>query len=191
MTSKVKLLALALAVLATPVRANDLCAELWFVRNLAFDRAGYCFSSPLGQAKFDNGDCTTKNAVLSRENAKLVEFIRDQEKFMNCAVNNQSTRLSVPFESDWRRMRDLAGPNDGAFGCLGWNGPDVPLRWAHNAGAGIAATGRAGMTIIWDYESFGPAGWDFLSLYDGNGNFLGMGWSNIPINEALCSDLAG
>jgi len=51
-------LALLLAALAAPAAALEICDELWFTRNLIYDRAGYCFSSPLGRAVFDNSDCT-------------------------------------------------------------------------------------------------------------------------------------
>ena len=48
-----------LSLCVTPAFALDHCEEWWFTRNLVFDRAGYCFSSPLGQAVFDNSDCFT------------------------------------------------------------------------------------------------------------------------------------
>ena len=43
-------LAIPAALAAFPALAFDPCEDLWFSRNQLYDRAGYCFSTPLGLA---------------------------------------------------------------------------------------------------------------------------------------------
>ena len=45
-------LLLVLLLIPAPVRALEICDDLWFTRNLLFSRAGYCFGSVLGQTVF-------------------------------------------------------------------------------------------------------------------------------------------
>lgn len=43
---------------------------------------------------------------------------------------------------------------------------------------------------MWDYEHFGPNGWQVVSLYDGSDR-VGIGWVQGGIDEAQCGQLAG
>lgn len=185
-------LSLTFGLLASsPSVADAFCAEAWFVRNLAFDRAGYCFGSPLGQALFDNDDCSTKSPKLSAEDQKIVTAIRETEDMVGCKIDTTARFMAVPHETLWRGMVDLAAPADWASGCLGWQGADFPLYAAHAPGARVTAVARAGMVIEWEYDTFAPTGWEFITLYTRDFEFLGMGWSNTRIDTALCEQMAG
>lgn len=191
MTRPISALVAALMLGAVPAQAQDICAEAWFVRNLAFDRAGYCFGSNLGQAMFDNSDCTTKSPRLGSESRQLVAAIKSTEEMLGCRIDTSARNLSVPHEAEWRRMEDLAAPADWASGCLGWQGADFPLHAGHRPGAPVTAMARAGMVIEWEYDTFGPPGWEFVTLYTRDFAFLGMGWSNTYIDPDRCEQLAG
>lgn len=67
------------AVLTPLPAVADACDEMWFIRNLHFDRAGYCFGSTLGQNIFDNAGCTGKDVQLSSEAQKSIAFIKEME----------------------------------------------------------------------------------------------------------------
>ena len=63
------------------------CEQLWIARNSIFNDNGYCFSTRLGKSIFDNSDCYTKKANLSRRERKRVAEIRRIERNLGCHVN--------------------------------------------------------------------------------------------------------
>ena len=67
------------------------CEQLWVARNSIFNDNGYCFSTRLGKALFDNSDCYTKRAKLSRSERQRVARLKRRERNLGCHVN---TRLS-------------------------------------------------------------------------------------------------
>ena len=117
------------AGLAGSAAAQDpLCEQWWYARNLIFDRAGYCFASPLGQALFDNADCTTSDPQLPPEEAQLVEDIRFMEGEFDCAVDSSSTSLAffdAALMEGW--TPDVPIPAEYGSGCFGYHGPPIPL----------------------------------------------------------------
>lgn len=183
-------LAATLALAASPAAAFDICDEMWFIRNLQFDRAGYCFGSALGQAVFDNSDCTGKDVALSAEARRNVDDIKNQEGWMGCSVDTSTRSLDLPHAGMLRALSDLPVPIDAASGCMGWQGDEVPLHAGHDARSPVVAVARAGQDILWEYDWNGPEGWEFISVHY-EGRLIGMGWSESPIDTGFCSQLAG
>lgn len=90
------------------------CDDLWFSRNQIMDRAGYCFSSRLGQSIFDNSDCTGTSVEVEvevePEDQLLLEAIREQEAYFECRVNTRRTRLEIEDVAFRLRLDDLPAP---------------------------------------------------------------------------------
>ena len=63
------------------------CYELWYSRNLLFDSKGYCFTTPLAQAAFDNSDCTTSSPEFTKKELAFIKKIQAEEKSRGCKVN--------------------------------------------------------------------------------------------------------
>jgi hypothetical protein len=79
--------ALALPVYSAPSLAAS-CYDLWYERNQIYDDNGYCFKTQLGRDTFDNSDCHTDNAQLSRAEQRRVDRIKAEERRKRCKVNN-------------------------------------------------------------------------------------------------------
>ena len=79
---------LFLLSIAPPLAAQDAapCDELWFARNLIFDRAGYCFGSRLGRAVFDNTDCSTTAPKFDARAAENVAALHAAETEYGCTI---------------------------------------------------------------------------------------------------------
>ena len=69
------------------------CESIWIERNRILDRSGYCFSSALGKAVFNNANCTTRNPRLSSEDRYWVEEIKKGERRYGCNVD--TSRMSI------------------------------------------------------------------------------------------------
>jgi YARHG domain len=79
--------ALALTTAIAPAFAAS-CYDLWYERNAIYDDNGFCFKTDLGQNTFDNSDCYTSNAQLSRAETRRVAQIKARERAKGCKVNN-------------------------------------------------------------------------------------------------------
>ncbi|MBV7380371.1 DUF4453 domain-containing protein [Maritimibacter dapengensis] len=180
-----------LLILSGPACADTACDEMWFVRNLAFDRAGYCFGSRLGAAVFDNSDCIGTQITLAPDVREATAMIRESEAYLGCDVNTEATGLALSRMPLLRQLSDLPIPTeyDGSA-CLGWTGPDIPLRSGHAVDALVVGSAQAGLDIVWEYEWLENPGWEFISVYR-DGEVLAMGWSNTPVDIDLCTHLAG
>ncbi len=183
---------LALLILAaTPLRADPLCDDWWFTRNLVYNQNGYCFSTPLGQALFDNSDCIGTEVTLSATDQEIVAEARRMEEQFNCAVDTGATTLDIPNLPLWLRLEQSVVHEEFASGCLGWQGEDIPLYAGPREGAEQIATIRFGDDIVGEYKDIGaPPGWGFVTLYRGQDQ-IGLGWSNARLNHDLCSRTAG
>ncbi|WP_163846848.1 DUF4453 domain-containing protein [Pseudooceanicola aestuarii] len=184
------LAALAVSMLAGPLRAGGICEDFWYTRNAVMDRAGYCFGSALGQAVFDNGDCRTKQPALSPGDTAMVQHIQAEERRFSCKINTRAIQLDL-HDLSWRRaLSDLpvADPIEG--GCLGWQGGPVVLRAGHDASSPALATIQPG-----DHVGFGhiPVGeWTYVTLHPpGWGPVRGAGWMPIHHGELPCANYAG
>ena len=179
-------------MLAGQSMAGDVCSDLWFSRNLVFDQVGYCFSSSLGQAVFDNADCTTRSPVLDPEAQAFVAWVKKIENLEECRVDTARDWLDIPLVEMRRQLRDRVAMSPFQSACIGWRGATVALRSGHSEGDDVIGYVRFGDTIQWEYESpITPSGWAFLTAKRRDGTTLAIGWSNAYIDPQYCDSLAG
>ncbi|MFD0979916.1 DUF4453 domain-containing protein [Tropicimonas aquimaris] len=168
------------------------CNQLWFMRNLIMDRAGYCFGTALGQALYDNGDCLGKEVALAAPQSRQVAAIQGLERQIGCKVNTGSTYLELPLMEHYRRLSDMPLPDNGASACLNWIGPTVPLMSGYARGARQLASIERGDRIGFGYIPEGS--WVAVVLSKGAaGGSEVLGWFDSgPLNlETACSGWAG
>lgn len=181
-----------LVCLASPALGFEACDDLWFSRNQVFDRAGYCFSSPLGQAVFDNTGCTP-GAVPDAEGQALIDFVRAREAQLGCNVDTTRSTLDID-QLDLRLSLEppLVALSEYASGCLGWKGEPLALLAGPRDGAEMIGIAQPGDDITWEYEWMGEApGWSFVTIYrDGTQAGLGWVWTE-AVDQMLCTGLAG
>lgn len=187
---------LSLALLALPGAANAadiFCEYPWFVRNLIFDRAGYCFSSPLGQALFGNSDCTDTEVTLSPRDAAAVAHIQDLEGWELCEIDTSAQRLEHQDAfQHLRQMTVLPIPVEHESGCIGYQGPDLPLLPA----PGPLSSPVLGMLTQNADLHFGhlpEGGWEFVGVYPEGwtGGPAAYGWVDFGGQQPICSQYAG
>lgn len=188
------LIALTLLGLATPALANEpYCEQPWFIRNLIFDRAGFCFSSPLGQATFDNSDCTGTDVVLSQRDREAVALIREMEDLLDCSMDTSGQTLStLPELNQLRRFTLLPIPADAASGCIGYLGPQLPLLEAPGALNGpVLGTLTLESSILFDFLP--ENGWEFVTVYPSGweGPPGPSGWVEMGQQGPQCRQVAG
>lgn len=80
----------------TPALAQS-CFDLWVARNAIYDNNGYCFKSRLGRTYFDNSDCYTNNARLSKAEHRRVARIKAQEKRRGCRIRTNVSYYNSPY----------------------------------------------------------------------------------------------
>jgi hypothetical protein len=189
-------LPLLLALLSTPLAADVWeygeaeCNELWFMRNLIMDRAGYCFGTPLGQALFDNGDCRGKEVTPSAAESRQVQKIQTLEREIGCEVDTGSSRLDLPNMAALRRLKDMPLPDNGEAACIGWMGEVLPLYDGYGAGAAEIGQIRPGDTISYSY--IGEGDWTVVTVSAGGfGGPVVQGWIDIGAMKGACAQEAG
>lgn len=174
---------------AAPVLAESVCDEMWFTRNLIFDRAGYCFGSNLGQALFDNSDCTTKSPTLTAVDIDKVARIRANEASLQCQINTSRSRLDLEGVVDLRRLRDLPVRDVLGSGCIGWRGAPVTLRAGHGVRNPEIGQIVRGDSIGFLHDAEG--GWNFVTVFWGPGDGQ-FGWTAERIlTEENCAQISG
>lgn len=189
-------LACLFLALAAPVHADEVyCEDWWFARNLIHDRAGYCFSSALGQALFDNSDCTTTAPALSPSLAEQVARIRALEAEFACDIDTTRTRLAFPEAVEpYRLMEDIPIKDQGDSGCIGYRGPEVTLHSGASAGAAVIGTVTPGMSI--GFGHFQQDGFDYVTAIpmEGDAALLDRaftGWGRFGPQPLPCDGYAG
>jgi len=75
--------------------ARASCESLWVERNQILNVAGQCFETTLGQAVFDNGDCTPGAPALPEVAVNRISRIERAEQGRLCAVNTAQSRITV------------------------------------------------------------------------------------------------
>ncbi|NNE79216.1 MAG: DUF4453 domain-containing protein [Silicimonas sp.] len=175
-------------ILSGPAFASDACHDLWFTRNLIFDRVGFCFASPLGQAVFDNGDCSTRTPVLSAEQTATITRIKEREAWFECAVDTADTELLLDMPALRMSLQTLPVLDTYESACIGWRGPVLPLFSGVAEGARQIAEVRPGDMLLFEYEYRDP--FSFVSVLRDN-QVVGIGWGLVPNGEDICSDWAG
>ncbi|GKY88839.1 YARHG domain-containing protein [Sinisalibacter aestuarii] len=176
--------------LASPALGYDECDDLWFARNLVFDRAGYCFASPLGRAVFDNTGCTGTGVALSPDAARLVAYVRAREAALGCAVDTTRTapdldRLDLLFAQEV-----VTAPGEDASGCLGWTGAPLDVLAGPRTDAPVLARVAPGDDIATGTVYFPDhPGWAHISVFRAD-RFHAMGWVR-DVDWSLCAGSAG
>jgi hypothetical protein len=188
---------LLLIMLAGPV-ASDVwdygesdCKELWFMRNLIMDRAGYCFGTTLGKAVYDNADCVGKDVSLTRPQSDQVARIQKLEREIGCKVNTGSRTLEVKTMASLRRLRDMPLPDNGGSACT-YTGARLPLHDGYSAGSAVIAQVDAGDRLYFGW--IGTGDWYVISAEKGgNGGTSVLGWiDRRTVNfEKACTNWAG
>ncbi|SMH41554.1 DUF4453 domain-containing protein [Maritimibacter sp. HL-12] len=183
---------IALALLpAHPALAFDPCDDLWFSRNQLYDRAGYCFSTPLGQAIFDNADCTGTEVTLEPGGTDLVAYVREMEERLECAVDTSATSLDIANIPLRLKLDSVVALSEFASGCLGWTGEAIPLRAGPQDEAEVISVAMPGDDLVWEYEGTNwPEGWSFLTVYRDEAQ-VSLGFARDDLDYDLCTGLAG
>lgn len=181
----------ALLSATLPAAAWTPCEDLWFSRNDVFDRAGYCFSSALGKALFDNRDCTGSEVTLGPREQAFVDFIRMRETELGCAVDTTRTSLDIPNLELRRSLETPVALSEFASACIGWQGAPFDLRAGPNGASAVISQAMPGDQIAWEYEAIDwPEGWSFVTLYRDETQ-VGLGWFEGELDHALCAATAG
>jgi len=180
-------LALLLAALAAPAAALEICDELWFTRNLIYDRAGYCFSSPLGRAVFDNSDCTGSALKLDAAALNMAARLQAAEQEWECAVDTSRRTLDVPHLAARMTMIDIPEPDGYESGCMGWLGGPLTLHAARSSAAPVTGMIQPGDNVYYGFISVDD--WHFIVSSHGTAD---MGWlRDRPDLWTNCRSFAG
>lgn len=166
----------------------DMCDELWYTKNLLFDRAGHCFASALGRANFNNDDCIGSGPTLRPSEQAQYDMVVEQEELWMCDVDNSVYRdLNIEQEALRRTMIVLPIRDGYESACIGYTGPDHVLRRGPSAMAEQTGTLRAGgdVNLIYGYEG----DWVYLNRDGADG----AGWAEIGAfnYDGLCEMMAG
>lgn len=178
----------AIAGAALPAGADEICDDLWFTRNLVFDRAGYCFGSALGQAVFDNEGCTTQTPEIGSDGQRLIAAAIAREAEFDCDLDTSRTELDAERMDLRREITELPLRSDGESACIGWTGSAAALRAARDDIAPLTGMIAAGDTLQFRFDDVD--GWSFVEIdrADGTG---GAGWTREEVGEDTCTALAG
>jgi len=188
---------LALLCLAgVPAYADieDPCNDLWFSRNAMLDQAGYCFSSPLGKAIFDNSDCTTKQPKLTAQVKAQIALIKkyesdDQSMYGRCDIDNQQRKLYVPDVKLRKQLEFQPATDGGIMACLGYLGRDAKVYAAPSKNARPMGKITKGDVLSLGHVDWRE--WTFLTVTRGKKTTT-LGWVNTKFNdEKMCSAWAG
>ncbi|MGV6811562.1 MAG: DUF4453 domain-containing protein [Brevirhabdus sp.] len=151
---------LSTALICIGSTASALCEDAWYLRNLAFDRAGYCFGSTLGKSVFDPS-CTTKSPTLDAWDMRMVETHKRLEKSNACRINTKGRELASSLVGKLDQVDLLPTLSEFESSCLGYMGPAVTM----TGGIGMqhsypTGTIEAGDVVYFRFESWG--GFEFV-----------------------------
>ncbi len=71
------------------------CESLWVERNQILNVAGYCFDTALGQAVFDNADCTPGQPALPETALNRIARLQQAEEQRACEINTSAGQITV------------------------------------------------------------------------------------------------
>jgi hypothetical protein len=159
------------------------------------DRAGQCFGTPLGQAAFDNSDCIEGDIRLNPMDAELVRTAQEIEAWAECAVDTSAERLMVdvlPFRAQLMELFTVPVRTDGEFGCVGYQGPPIPLYTGTSTSMTVIGMIQPNNTITASHASV-RGGWDYLEISDSEGAPVAHGWAQgLPGDpDEICTFSAG
>ena len=143
-------------------RSDAACEELWFARNAMANSAGYCFTSPLGQAIFDNSDCTTRSPDIGAQATMIVSRILKQEAELSCRVDTDLSEFQTITWPDDRRLElrsrlnlDIQPPEPAEainqFSCLDRVGTDELIFAAPNRDARVIGAWQPGGDLTFQH----------------------------------------
>lgn len=190
------LVTLATLAAAAPAAAEDpYCEDWWFARNLIFDRAGFCFTSPLGAALFENADCTTTEPDLPPDLTARVARLRALEEEFDCAVDTSRSTLTYPETLEpYRMMEDIPVKDFADSGCIGYRGPEVTLHSGARADAPIIGMVQTGVSI--GFGHYQEEGFDYVTIIPMDGEVplveeAFTGWGQFGPQPLPCDGYAG
>lgn len=179
-----------LLLAAAPLRAETGCEDIWFTRNLVMDRAGYCFSTPLGRALFDNSDCIGTHVTPDPAGQALINRIRALEAQHGCRVDTSRRWLDMKDINFRKALTVLPIRDDFESGCLGWTGTTTPLYAGYFEPLHAIGQVTPGDYVSYAYLSDAP-GWSYVTIHAPVwGAFKSAGWLYWP-GEPPCADFAG
>ena len=178
--------------LPLPGYSSDLCDDLWFSRNLVFDKVGYCFGSALGQAVFNNEGCTTTSPVLSANERAFVAWVKQTEQDWECRVDTSRTQLTIENIDTRRQLIDPVAASPFESACIGYIGGPLRLYAGHDTRHPVIGYADPGGNVHWAHEWLdAPEGWSFVTVKLRNGLTMDMGWTNAYFGPETCEALAG
>ena len=155
-----KTLFLTAALVCTAGTASALCEDAWYLRNLAFDRAGYCFGSTLGKSVFD-ADCSTKSPSLDDWDQRMVSAHKKLETSYSCKINTKGRNLDSTLIGKLDDVDLLPTLSQFESSCIGYTGAPVTM----TSGIGMRDSYPTGSitrddTVYFRFESWG--GFEFV-----------------------------
>lgn len=176
-----RVLTFLLCLAAAPLRAETGCEDIWFTRNLVMDRAGYCFSSPLGQALFDNSDCIGTHVTPDPAGQMLVARIRALEAEHGCAVDTNRRWIDMDDMAFRKALTVLPIRDEFEGGCVRWTGAVTPLYAGYFQPFHAIGQIATGDLVYYAHLSDAPD-WSYVTVYNrGPGEaFKSAGWLYWP-----------
>lgn len=178
-----------LAALVASPAAAEICADYWFTRNAIIDRAGYCFASPLGQAIFDNSDCSGEEVVLSAEDTALIEEIRAWEAAEGCDIDTDATILQLSDVDLRRQMVDIPVRSEFESACIGWRRAAEPLYAGRNDNHEVVSWIEPGDLVLFSHVTVGE--WRYVTAGRNDYPYRSAGWTRDPFAPEACKQFAG
>lgn len=172
------------------LQAETFCDDLWFTRNLVFDRAGYCFGSPLGQAVFGTDNCSTGSLRLTPADKQLVDRVKAKEAEFQCQTDTKRRRVEIEMLSLRKALQDLPVLTGYESACIGWVGEEIALRSGHSDTAPQIGRVARGDTLLTSHELGPDAAWEFLQVQRDN-QTISMGWAKLTSDQWNCEQYAG
>lgn len=179
---------------------DDLCDELWFSRNAMLNQAGYCFQTPLGQAIFDNSDCTTRTPQISDEAVQEIDKFQTLETKLGCQVNTDQSEIRVSDIEQRLLLTVQPGavfPSETEHSCLGYDGPSLSAYSAPDQSSQALYNIENGDVL--DFEFGHGHEWTLTRIRSVDGKAIHMGWVYFPPELSfgpvdaggVCYDIAG
>lgn len=186
------LLFFLISLMAGPLSAAEGCLDVWFTRNLIMDRAGHCFSSPLGQTLFDNADCKGQVGALSPQDQAIVNHIREVEARHGCQVNTNQTWADIPDINFRKVLTDLPIRDEFEWACIGWTAQAAALYAGRYGSARVLGHVQPGDYV--NVEHYGlphVEAWSYVLVFHPGGQALkSAGWLYWP-GQMPCAQEAG
>ncbi|MCB8838459.1 YARHG domain-containing protein [Aurantimonas sp. VKM B-3413] len=183
------LFALLIACPGRSLAADKFCERLWVARNAIFDRAGHCFSSPLGKAVFDDADCRPGKTSLTAEDRAEVERLQAAERQRGCRIDTQKRTLDIDDAPQIRALAVFGLPGSFEFSCIRFRGPDpLPLYSAPSGNAATVGRIKPGENVLFEYAE--RDGFELAAVGGGRtGEPVRLGWARIDVTRD-CEDFA-